>query len=72
MPLRAFTPSAFTQKKVIEMLLTIVLGWSLANCCPVVNHYRAQGYTDEQIEQLARAHDVPEWIIRVAKARCGK
>ena len=52
------------------MLLTITLAWSLATCCPVVNHYRAQGYTDEQIETGARAQGVPEWLIALAKRRC--
>lgn len=51
-------------------MLTVVLVWSLANCCPVVNHYRAQGYTDKQIEEGARAQGVPEWLIAVAKRRC--
>ena len=54
------------------MLMTIVLGWSLAHACPLVNHYRGLGYTDEQIEQYAREHDIPAWIIKIAKTRCTK
>lgn len=54
------------------MLLTIALTWSLAHACPIVNHYRAQGYSDEQIEQGARDRGVPEWIIRLAKSHCAK
>lgn len=49
---------------------TLYLGWSLATACPLVNHYRGQGYTDEQIEQGARARGVPEWIITIARRRC--
>lgn len=52
------------------MILTITLAWSLASACPIVNSYRAQGYTDQQIEAGARERHVPEWIIRIAKARC--
>lgn len=51
-------------------LATIYLAWSLANCCPLVSHYRAQGYSDAQIEEGARAKGVPEWIITIAKRRC--
>lgn len=52
------------------MLATIALAWSLSQCCPMINHYRAQGYTDQQIEEGARARHVPEWLIALAKARC--
>lgn len=52
------------------MVLTIVLAWSFATACPIVNSYRAQGFTDAQIEEGARARHVPEWIIRIAKRRC--
>ena len=52
------------------MLLTIMLSWSLAHACPIVNHYRSQGLSDAQIEQLAREHHVPEWVIKLAKVRC--
>lgn len=48
----------------------IVLAWSLATCCPVVNHYRSLGFSDKQIEDGARAKGVPEWIIALAKQRC--
>lgn len=51
-------------------LLAVYMSWSLANCCPVVNHYRAQGLSDIQIEQKAREHRVPEWVIRWAKKNC--
>lgn len=49
---------------------TIYLAWSLAHACPLVNHYRAKGYSDAQIEAGARARGVPEWIITIAKRRC--
>lgn len=52
------------------MVMTIYLAWSLANCCPLVEHYRSQGLNDAQIEQLAREHRVPEWVIRHAKRHC--
>lgn len=52
------------------MMLAIYLSWSLANCCPVVAHYRAQGLSDAAIEQLARDHKVPEWVIRWARKHC--
>jgi hypothetical protein len=52
------------------MLLTIALAWSLTNCCPVVKHYRDEGYTDKQIEEGARAQGVPEWLIALAKRHC--
>jgi hypothetical protein len=51
---------------------TIYLAWSLANCCPLVEHYRAQGLSDAAIEQLAREHHVPRWIIAWAKRNCAK
>lgn len=51
-------------------LLTIYLSWSIANCCPVVNSLRAQGLSDQQIEEKAREHRVPEWVIRWAKRHC--
>lgn len=51
-------------------MLAVLLAWSLTNCCPVVNHYRALGYSDLQIEQGARAQGVPEWLIALAKRRC--
>lgn len=54
------------------VIITVVLSWSLAHACPLVNHLRGEGYTDEQIEQGARERHVPEWIIRIAKARCIK
>lgn len=51
-------------------MLTIALLWSLTNCCPIVKHYRDLGYSDAQIEEGARAKGVPEWLIKIAKARC--
>lgn len=51
-------------------MITLMLAWSLANCCPVVNHYRSLGYSDAQIEQGARQRGVPEWLISLAKHRC--
>lgn len=52
------------------MLAALVLAWSISNCCPIVNRYRAQGYSDTQIEESARSQGVPEWIIAWAKKRC--
>jgi hypothetical protein len=52
------------------MLTIILLSWSTANCCPAVNAYRAAGYSDPQIEQIAREHAVPEWLIAYAKKYC--
>lgn len=52
------------------MLLTVVLSWSLAHTCPLIESYRRQGYSDEQIEQGARERHVPEWIITLAKKHC--
>ena len=52
------------------MLAVIALSWSIATCCPLVKQYRAQGFTDAQIEEGARARGVPEWIIVLAKRRC--
>jgi len=54
------------------MMLAIVLTWSLTNACPLVNHYRGQGYSDAQIEEGARSRGAPEWLIRIAKRRCAK
>lgn len=51
---------------------TIYLAWSLANCCPLVGHYRAQGYSDAQIEAFAKEHGVPTWVIAYAKRHCKK
>ena len=56
----------------MTLALTLSLGWSLAHACPLVNHYRSLGYSDEQIEQYARSHDIPEWIIKIARSRCTK
>jgi hypothetical protein len=52
------------------MLLTIYLAWSLAHCCPLVERFRAQGYSDAAIEVLAREHGVPGWVIRWARRNC--
>lgn len=52
------------------MLSVILLTWTVSNCCPVLQSLRASGYSDTQIEQLARAHSVPEWIIKYAKKNC--
>lgn len=54
------------------MFLTLAVTWTLATTCPVVNHYREQGYTDAQIEAYAREHNVPEWLIALAKRHCKK
>ena len=54
------------------MLITIALAWSLSATCPLVESYRKQGYTDEQIEQGARERHVPEWLIALAKRHCTK
>lgn len=54
------------------MLLTILLAWSLAHACPIVEYKRKQGYSDREIEQMARAIHVPEWIIEHAKRRCSR
>lgn len=54
------------------MLLTVVLTWSLTNCCPVVEQARAHGMNDEQIEQVAHEYHVPKWIIAWAKRHCKK
>lgn len=53
-------------------MLAIVLTWSLLEACPIVNRYRAQGYTDQQIEEGARSRGAPEWVIKIAKRRCSK
>lgn len=52
------------------MIAIILLSWTINNCCPVVNTARAMGYNDVQIEQMARAQRVPEWIIAYAKKHC--
>lgn len=52
------------------MLAVIALALSLSQCCPFVQAYRAQGFTDAQIEQLAHEHAVPRWIIAWAKSHC--
>lgn len=52
------------------MLAVIALSWSLSTCCPLVQQYRAQGYTDAAIEALARERGVPRWIIAWAKRHC--
>lgn len=52
------------------MPAALFLAWTLLGMCDVVNHYRAQGYSDSQIEQGARQRDVPEWLIKLAKSRC--
>lgn len=51
-------------------LATVYLAWSLANCCPIVNGYRARGYSDAAIERIARDAGVPERIIAWAKRHC--
>lgn len=51
-------------------LATIVLAWSLAHCCPLVSSYRAQGYSDAQIEAVAREASVPKWVIAWARRNC--
>lgn len=38
--------------------------------CTLVKTYRAQGYTDQQIEEGARARGVPDTVIRWARAHC--
>lgn len=53
-------------------LLVITLAFNLSTACPMVQHYRDQGMSDEQIEVGARARHVPEWVIRLAKKRCAK
>lgn len=58
--------------KVISMLTTIALVWSLAVTCPAVEAKRKQGYSDREIEQMARAVHVPEWIIEYAKKKCAR
>lgn len=52
------------------MLSVILLAWTISNCCPAVTSYRSAGYTDKQIEELARSSGVPEWIILYAKKHC--
>ena len=52
------------------MLFTVALAWSLAVTCPLVNEKRKQGYSDAEIEQMARASHVPEWLIAYAKKKC--
>jgi len=47
---------------------TILLILTLS-CLPVTTA-RAKGYSDQQIEQWARAHDVPEKVILWAKRHC--
>ena len=50
--------------------LALVLSWSLAVTCPLVDAKRKQGYSDAEIEQMARAVHVPEWAIAYAKRKC--
>jgi len=52
------------------MLTAVVLVWSLANACPAVDRYRSQGFTDEQIEVLAKENRVPAWVIKWARRHC--
>lgn len=54
------------------MIASIVLAWSLATTCPLINTYRQQGYSDAQIESYAREHHVPEWMISLAKRHCSR
>lgn len=54
------------------MVLTVVLAWSLATCCPLIEQARAQGLNDAQIEAAAHEHHVPAWIIAWAKWHCKK
>jgi hypothetical protein len=52
------------------VLIVVALSLSLSNCCPLVQQYRAQGFSDAQIEQIARERGVPRWIIAWAKRHC--
>lgn len=52
------------------MLATLYLGWTLAAVCPRVDRYRARGYSDTQIEEMARAAGVPEKVITWARRSC--
>lgn len=49
-------------------MLVIALAWALS--CSPVTEARAHGATDQQIEDYAREHHVPEWVIGWAKKHC--
>lgn len=52
------------------MIAAVALAWTLANTCPAVDRYRSQGFTDQQIETIAKENSVPTWVIRWAKHHC--
>lgn len=52
------------------MLAVFALALTLANACPAVEKGRAMGLTDAQIEQAARDHNVPAWMIVWAQRHC--
>jgi hypothetical protein len=52
------------------MLATIALTITLANCCPLIKEHKSLGFSDQQIEEKARANGVPEWVIAWAKRHC--
>jgi hypothetical protein len=53
------------------MLSIVLLTWQLSSICPLVRNMRNVGYSDAQIEEIARLRNVPEWVITFAKKKCG-